>query len=107
MSTRGGSDLASPPARMSVSSEPGFSADGAPLRPRWALRRALYGLDSAASSPVWQTAFLLVLAVAICVTGGSVMHHRTVNNNMHNNYAHDTSYSVRQRLKYRRWTARS
>lgn len=93
MSTRGGAGFAAPPARMSTGSEPG--EDGAPLRVRWALRRALYGLDSVASSPAWQTAFLLVLAVAITVTGGAVLHSKTVHNNMHTNEGHDTSYSVR------------
>jgi hypothetical protein len=105
MSTRAGADVASPPARTSVvsGSEPG--EDDAPLPARWALRRALYGLDSAASSPGWQTAFLLVLAVALTVVGGAVLHHRTVQNSMHTNYEHDTSYSVR-RLQYRHRTAR-
>ena len=59
----------------------------------WAVRRALYGLDSAVSSPKWQTLFLLVLAFAICLSAGRVM--EATENSMHSNEAHDTSYSVR------------
>ena len=60
---------------------------------RWALRRTLYGLDSAVSSPAWQTFFLLLLAFAITLSAGRVM--EATENSMHTNEAHDTSYSVR------------
>ena len=60
---------------------------------RWALRRVLYGLDSAVSSPKWQTLLLLLLAFAITLSAGRVM--EATENSMHTNEAHDTSYSVR------------
>lgn len=60
---------------------------------RWALQRTLYGLDSAVSSPAWQTFFLLLLAFAITLSAGRIM--EATENSMHTNEAHDTSYSVR------------
>ena len=59
----------------------------------WAVRRALYGLDSAVSSPKYQALLLLILAFAICLSAGRVM--EATDNSMHSNEAHDTSYSVR------------
>lgn len=67
--------------------------ESAQARVAWALRRALYGLDTAASSPWYQCMGLLCLAVAITTAGGRLM--EATHNHMHTNEAGDTSYGVR------------
>ena len=94
MGTRGGGGFAAQHSgRWGIGAEHGEAREGPQSHVRWALRRALYGMDSVASSPSWQTAFLLVLAVAVTTVGGAVM--KRTHNDMHNNESHDTSYSVR------------
>ena len=70
------------------------SLEGPQSRVRWALRRVIYALDSVASSPLWQGAFLFVLAIAICCAGAAAIG-AAANEMPHANEAHDTSYAVR------------